>query len=131
MHPHKVMPYPVHIYLFLESSCVFCVHFFMLCRAYERIPNILQFVARKTADPLEETRALTLAQARQLVGLPEGDSVLAARDRAILKFYVYTGARVATGCRVLVSDFHQDEDGATITLNHKGDHRVTIGLDWR
>jgi site-specific recombinase XerD len=94
-------------------------------------PAHAQFVARKTADPLEETRALTLARARQLVGMPEGDTVLAARDRAILKFYVYTGARVATGCRVLVSDFHQDEDGATITLNHKGDHRVTIGLHWR
>ncbi len=94
-------------------------------------PAHAQFVARKTADPLEETRALTLARARQLVGMPEGDSVLAARDRAILKFYVYTGARVATGCRVLVSDFHQDEDGATIALNHKGDHRMTIGLHWR
>lgn len=94
-------------------------------------PAHAQFVARKTADPREETRALTLARARQLMSLPEGDTVLAARDRAILTFYLYTGARLTTGCRVLVPDFHQDEDGATITLTHKGEHRMTIGLHWR
>ena len=49
-------------------------------------------------------------QARQLLGLPAADSVLDARDRAISNFYLYTGARLSTGCRLKVSDFHQDGD---------------------
>ena len=54
------------------------------------------------------------------MALPAGDSVLAYRDRAILKFYLYTGARIGTGCRLLVSDFHQDEDDATLKIQEKG-----------
>lgn len=62
------------------------------------------------------------------MSLPASDSLLACRDRAILKFYVYSGARLATGCRLTVGDFHQDERAATIRINEKGQHRRTIGL---
>jgi len=55
-------------------------------------------------------------------------SVLEYRDRAILKFYLYTGARLSAGCRLKVSDFHHDGDEATIRLTEKGDHRRTIGI---
>ena len=34
------------------------------------------------------------------MGLPSGDSVLDFRDRAIIKFFLYTGARIGTGCRL-------------------------------
>jgi site-specific recombinase XerD len=94
-------------------------------------PAHAQFIARETADAVEETKALTIARARQLLSLPEGDSVLAHRDRAILAFYLFTGARITTGCRLKVSDFHQDEDGATIRLTHKGNHRVSVGVNFR
>lgn len=60
----------------------------------------------KTDDAVEETKALTITRARQLMSMPEGDSLLACRDRAILAFYLYTGARITTGCRLKVSDFH-------------------------
>lgn len=91
-------------------------------------PAHAQFIAREASDPKEETKALTVTRARQLMGLPTGDSVLAYRDRAILKFYLYSGARLSTGCRLKVSDFHQDGDEATVRLHEKGDKRRTIGL---
>ena len=91
-------------------------------------PAHAQFIPRASTDPRDETRALTATRARQLMGLPAGDSVVEFRDRAILKFYLYAGARLSTGCRLKVSDFHQDGDEATIRLHEKGDRRRTIGL---
>src|SRR5204863_8717115 len=79
-------------------------------------------------DAREETRALSATRARQLMGLPSGDSVLDFRDLAILKFFLYSGARLSTACRLKVSDFHQEGDQATIRLHEKGDKRRTIGL---
>jgi site-specific recombinase XerD len=91
-------------------------------------PAHAQFIARESSDPRDETKALTATRARQLMGLPSGDSVLDFRDRAILKLYLYSGIRLSTGCRLKVSDFHQDDQGATIRLQEKGDKRRTIGL---
>lgn len=91
-------------------------------------PAHAQFIAREASDPRDETKALSATRARQLMGLPHGDSVLAARDRAILKFYLYSGARLSTGCRLKVSDFHQDGEEATIKLHEKGDKRRNIGI---
>lgn len=48
-----------------------------------------------------------------------------------LAFYLHTGARITTGCRLKVSDFHQDDDGATIRLTHKGNHKQTVGVNFR
>lgn len=94
-------------------------------------PAHAQFISRDSTDPREETRALSAARARQLVGLPAGNSVLDYRDRAILKFFLYSGARLSTACRLKVSDFHQDGDEATIRLHEKGDKRRTIGLHFQ
>jgi site-specific recombinase XerD len=69
-------------------------------------PAHAQFISREASDAVDETRALSETRARQLMGLPSGDSLLDFRDRAILKFYLYTGARIATGCDLNVSDFH-------------------------
>jgi site-specific recombinase XerD len=62
--------------------------------------------------------------------MPAGDTVRDFRDRAILKFYLYSGVRLSTGCRLKISDFHQDGDEATIRLHEKGDKRRTIGLHY-
>ncbi len=91
-------------------------------------PAHAQFLPRSAGDPIEETQALTIARARQLMSLPAADTLLAYRDRAILKFYIYTGARLSTGCRLTVGDFRQDERGASIRINEKGQKRRTIGL---
>src|SRR4029077_710079 len=50
------------------------------------------------------------------------------RDRAVIKFFLYTGARIGTGCRLRIQDFHQDGDEATVTLHEKGDKHRRIGL---
>jgi site-specific recombinase XerD len=91
-------------------------------------PAHAQFIARESSDPLEGTRALTTTRARQLMGLPAGDTVLDYRDRAILKTYLYTGVRLATACRLRVRDFHQDGDETTLTINEKGNRHRTIGI---
>lgn len=91
-------------------------------------PAHAQFIARGATDPRDERRALSATRARQLMGLPVGDSVLDYRDRAILKFFLYSGARLGTGCRLKVADFHQEGDEATIALHEKGDRRRKIGL---
>lgn len=91
-------------------------------------PAHSQFIPRNAPDPVDETQALTPSRARQLLGMPDGESLLDYRDRAILKFYLYAGARLATGCLLQVEDFHQDESGATIRLHEKGSRRRKIGL---
>src|ERR1700744_4238802 len=63
-------------------------------------PAHAQFIARESTDARDETRALSLTRARQLMNLPSGESILDYRDRAILKLYVYSGIRLATGCRI-------------------------------
>jgi site-specific recombinase XerD len=94
-------------------------------------PAHAQFIARESTDPREETKALSATRARQLMGMPAGDTVLDFRDRAILKFFLYSGARLSTACRLKVSDFHQDGDEATIRLHEKGEKRRTIGLHYQ
>lgn len=91
-------------------------------------PAHAQFISRSSTDARDETKALSAPRARQLLSLPSGDSVLAYRDRAILATYLYTGIRLAAGCRLKVSDFHQDSDDATLRIHEKGDKRRTIGI---
>ncbi len=91
-------------------------------------PAHAQFIPRGSSDPRDETKALSATRARQLMGMPAGDSVLDYRDRAIVKFFLYSGARIGTGCRLKVKDFHQDGDEATIALHEKGDKHRRIGL---
>jgi hypothetical protein len=82
-------------------------------------PAHSQFIARESSDPREETLSLPAARARQLLNLPTGDSVLAYRDRAIVKLYLYSGIRLAAGCHLLVEDFRQDGEEATLRLREK------------
>ena len=94
-------------------------------------PAHAQFISRGSSDPREETRPLSATRARQLMGLPSGDSLIDFRDRALLKFYLYSGARLGTGCRLGVNDFHQDGEQATIRIHEKEDRRRIIGLHFR
>ncbi len=93
-------------------------------------PAHSQFIARESSDPREETLSLPAARARQLLNMSPGDSILAHRDRAIVKLYLYSGIRLATGCSLLVEDFRHDGEEATLRLSEKGDKRRTIGLHY-
>ncbi|HEY6248990.1 MAG TPA: tyrosine-type recombinase/integrase [Candidatus Angelobacter sp.] len=91
-------------------------------------PAHAQFISRESSDPVYETRALSETRARQLLSMVAGESLLELRDRAILKFYLYTGARIETGCKLNVSDFHQDGDEATLRFHLKGNRYKTKGI---
>jgi integrase/recombinase XerC len=91
-------------------------------------PAHAQFVGRQNHDPVRERVSLTATRARQLKGMPAGDTAIDARDRAILKVFLYTGARIGTVCRLDVSDFHEDGEEATLRLSEKGGRRRTIGI---
>lgn len=54
--------------------------------------------------------------------------VIAYRDRAIVRFFLYRGGRISTACRLRVSNLHRDGAEASIQLDEKGDHRMIIGL---
>ena len=91
-------------------------------------PAHAQFIPRGSSDRATRPRRLSATRARQLMGLPSGDTVFDYRDRSIIKFFLYSGARIGTACRLRVKDFHQDGDEATITLHEKGDKHRRIGL---
>ncbi len=42
--------------------------------------------------------------------MPQGEGAFAARDRAILKVFLYSGIRLGTACRLRVEDFHDDPE---------------------
>ena len=83
-------------------------------------PAHSQFISREVQEPVSPTEALTATRARQLMSLPEGESQLAYRDRAVLKFYLYTGSRIGTGCRLNVEDFIDDEEDPKVRIQEKG-----------
>jgi site-specific recombinase XerC len=90
-------------------------------------PAHSQFIARESSDPREETLSLPAARARQLLNLPTDDSVLAYRDRAIVKLYLYSGIRLAAGCHLLVEDFRQDGHAALTRKRRQApDHRFAL-----
>ena len=93
-------------------------------------PAHKDFIKRPSTDPLEETKALSPGNARKLMGLPGDDLVIDYRDRAILKFYLFTGSRIGTGCKLRVEDFHMDDDDATLRIQEKGraKSKRTIGI---
>jgi len=118
------------------SSLSGLFRFFREAAADAKLPINVQnpahrdFIGRPEAEPVEETRSLSPGNARKLMGLPVGDSLVAVRDRAILKFYLFTGRRIATGCRLEVADIHMDEHDATLRITEKGhgEAKRTIGI---
>ena len=83
-------------------------------------PAHSQFISRETQEPVTPTEALSATRVRQLLSLPEGDSPIACRDRAILKFYLYSGVRIGTGCRLKVEDFLDDDEDPRVLIQEKG-----------
>ena len=83
-------------------------------------PAHAQFIGRESQDPIEPTMPLGITKARKLMSMPKGETVLEARDRAILKVFLYTGIRIGTACRLSVADFHDDPDDPTLAIQEKG-----------
>ena len=116
------------------SSCSSFYKFLAAIAAELRLPITVanpahaQFIKRLPSDPVKETPSLSATRARQLCGLPDGETVVGYRDRAILRFFLYSGARLGTACDLMLSDFTIDEECSTIRLKEKGGRSRTIGL---
>jgi site-specific recombinase XerD len=82
-------------------------------------PAHSQFISRETQEPVTPTEALSSTRARQIMSISEGESVLANRNRAVLKFYLYTGCRIGAGCRLLVEDFIDSEEDPKVRIQEK------------
>lgn len=83
-------------------------------------PAHAQFIGRESPDPVDPTLPLGLTKARKLMSLPTGGDVFEARDRAILKVFLYAGIRIGTACRLTVADFVDDPDDPKILIEEKG-----------
>lgn len=92
-------------------------------------PAEKDFVARDNADAVVERQHFSAAKARQLFSLPDGETVLAYRDRAILKSLLYSGIRIGTLLRLDIDDFHFDDDDPKLRITEKGNRRRTVGLN--
>ena len=111
-------------------------------------PAHAQFIGRESPGPVSPTSALTLSKAKRFLAFPSRDHVLrtddflakryedghsealeheldilAARDRAVLAIFLYTGARIGSVCALHVADFHDDEEDPTINFREKGRSR--------
>ena len=98
-----------------------------------RLPVIVPNPAHKVhlprdtdPEPVEPTKALTAARVRQLKDMvtrevvTHGDA-LAHRDKAAVWFYLYTGARIESGCKLYVEDCRlEDAEDPYVLIQEKG-----------
>ncbi len=74
-------------------------------------------------------RAIPLNALHQLFAMPDGDGLIAWRDRAWLRYMYVTGAREMTACVAQVSDMEFDaEEGPKVFIRVKGGKSGWMGL---
>jgi site-specific recombinase XerD len=93
-----------------------------LCERNAVPVNPVKGVARpKVESYLGKTPALSDAQARGLLEAPEGDSLKAKRDRAILSVLLYHALRRDELCQLLVRDVHERRGVKHLRIHGKGE----------
>ena len=87
-----------------------------------QVPNLAHrdFIERPTTKSVDENEALTIVQVQRLLRMPNTESLADYRDRAIIAFYAFTGARIGTGCRLEAHDFIMDEKSPKVKIQEKG-----------
>ena len=104
------------------------------CAAEGRLPiNVpnpahVQFIKRLSSEPVNETLSLSSTRARQLMGLPSGETVQDYQDRAIIKTMLYSAVRIQTLQQLDVDDFKTDGDRSTVKITEKGGKTRIIGI---
>ena len=93
-----------------------------LCERNAVTHNPVKGVKRPVVESYEgKTPALGDHQARQLLDAPEGDTVKAKRDRAMLATLLYHALRREELCKLKVKDFKQERRGvAHLKISGKG-----------
>ena len=93
-----------------------------LCNANAALENPVSGVRRPSIGNASEGRtpALSDAQARRLLGAPEGESLLARRDRALLAVLLYHGLRRDEVVRLTVGSLHEHRGVPHFRVTGKG-----------
>jgi len=93
-----------------------------LCDRNAVVNNPVDGVARpKEGTNQGKTPALSDEQARALLSAPQGETVKAKRDRAILAVLLYHALRREELCRLRVRDIQQDRGNQYFIVHGKGD----------
>ncbi len=91
--------------------------------------NPVKGVARPKVDSYQgKTPALSDAQARRLLEAPEGDTLKAKRDRAIISILFYHALRREELCHLLVRDIHERRGIKHLRIHGKGEKLRYIPL---
>ena len=91
-------------------------------------PAHAQFIARSSTDAVKDTAAMSPTRARQLMGMADGEDLIAYRDRALIKLFLFSAIRIGTACKLNVGDSRIDEDASVLRIAEKGDKRRSIGI---
>ena len=93
-----------------------------LCNANAALENPVSGVRRPRMENANEGRtpALSDAQARRLLSAPEGESLLARRDRALLAVLLYHGLRRDEVARLTVGSLHEHRGVPHFRVTGKG-----------
>lgn len=75
-----------------------------------------------------EAAALTAQQVRKLLDAPQGESVHALRDRALLHVYFYTGCRVSEPCSLRVKHYSWDQGYRVLNFTVKGGKQNRVAI---
>ena len=93
-----------------------------LCERNAVPVNPVKGVARPKVDSIQgKTPALSDAQARRLLESPEGNTLKAKRDRAILSILFYHALRREELCQLLVRDIHERRGVKHLRVHGKGE----------
>lgn len=96
--------------------------FEFLCNKHAIATNPVKGVARPKVDSYEgKTPAISDAQVRRLLASPEGSSLKATRDRAILSVLFYHALRREELCRLSIKDIHERRGVKHLRIYGKGE----------
>ena len=100
-----------------------------LCDRNTVAMNPVKGVARPKVDSYEgKTPAISDAQVRALLSAPEGQSLKAVRDRAILSILFYHALRREELCRLRIKDVHERRGVKHLRIYGKGEKLRNVPL---
>ncbi|GAA4969762.1 site-specific tyrosine recombinase XerD [Actinoplanes utahensis] len=88
------------------------------------IPHDVASGVRLPAPPKRLPKALDVEQVERLLGVPDADSPLGLRDRALLEFLYGTGARISEAVGADIDDLELDEEPAVVLRGKGGKTRL-------
>jgi len=93
------------------------------------IPNpVYSYFKSNATMNTRHARPLPIDVALAIMEMAKGDSVIAVRDAAILKFYLYSGMELVAGCRLQIADLLEHGSAMAVRVRGRGNRFRTIRL---